>query len=293
MNTRLDRILQRARAPLSALRPVVRSAYATEQPFREDVEERWGEQGESREERAGAPPSAPGPVAPSAYATEQPLREDAQVNGGIPTPSRSERENAAGSTQRIRGSDQRVQDQPGNDQQVSDQRVHEASLLPQMEPPRVRPALLAENGARSSRDEAKLPVEKSRAPQPAEQTRAGASKRSVPDDIPTVAGAASPLAPVSTPRSESRESRATRVANEFAAFWPHAKPADARPPHAWSIESRTESPVESLESPIEINVSIGSIDFRSARPAPARKRSEAHPRVTLENYLQRGKRDGR
>ena len=195
----------------------------------------------------------------------------------VSTPSRLEQNNAANSTQRIR-----VDDQRANDQRV------ESSPLPPMEPPRVRPALPAEKGARSSRDEAKLPMERSLAPQAAEQTGSVASKRSTLDD-PPVAGVVSPSNLLPAPKDMSRENRSAHLSNEFAAFPAHGKKAEATPLTASSPAS---SP-EFLESPIEINVSIGSIDFRSARPAPARKRLEAHPRVTLENYLQRGKRNGR
>ncbi len=264
MSTRLDRMIERARGPLSALRPVVPSTFSVEPPVREDVQENWSGGAEpDRRSRA----SFPSPLV-------VPFRGDVQVNSEVSTPSRLEQDNAANSAERIRVSDQRASDQRGDAQ-----RGHEASPLPRMEPPRVRPALLAEKGVRSSRDEANLPMEKSLAPQAAERTGSVASKRSALDDLPA-AGVALP-----SPKDISRENRLAHLSNEIAAFPAHGKKADATPLTASSLEFQ--------ESPIEINVSIGSIDFRSARPAPARKRSEAHPRVTLENYLQRGKRDGR
>src|ERR1700691_1807264 len=301
MTTRLDRMIARARAPLSELRPVVPSASSAEPPLRDDVQESGNDRGESRDERHRAPlpasrPAEPPlredvpesgsnrgesrderhraplsvlrPLAPSVFSEKPPLREDVHESGNVsakspdesasfqtgeaPALSRSEQEKTAHPVPRINGTP-RI---PGR-----------------MTPPPVRPGLLAEN-------EAPLSL--------AERSPNGASKSSAPHDLPAVAAVSSPRTSESMPKSDLRESLVARGSSEFAPFPAYAKPAGPTPPRASSPRA---SSVQSAESLIEVNLSIGSIDFRSARPAVTKKRSAAHPRVTLENYLRRGKRD--
>jgi len=274
---------ERTRASLSVL-PLAPSVFAAERPVREDVQEGWSGSAECSGERARAQL----PVASSAFSPERPVQEDLRENGESPTSSRAEQKNSADYAQRAL-----VNVQLANDQRFNSRQVNEESLLPRwVAPPRVDPPLLAENGARFPKDEAKIPVEESLAPQPAKRNGSAASKRSAPNDLSVIARGASPSAAVPA-SSASRESRAAHGSNEFAAVVPHANPHGEE---AKATRLRASFPAlssEFLESPVEVNVSVGSIDFRSPWLAPARKRSGPHPRVTLENYLKRGKRDGR
>ena len=232
MSTRVDRMIQRARAPLSALQPVVPSAFSHEPSLRDDIQE-------------GSLGSAESPHTPVTSVGES----------TTPTFSKPA---------------------PGD---LSDSRVSEA-LPTAQESPRLKLSSFADREASISRDEPKLLDDRLSAAQPSEPPQSLISKASSLSDTPPDAGAASSSPSATTLKNEAD---ATRRAQESATASARTKQADAVPPSA----------PNTAESLIEVNVSIGSIDFRSARPAEPVKRSEARPHVTLDSYLQRGKRDAR
>ena len=232
MSTRVDRMIQRARAPLSALQPVVPSAFSHEPSLRDDIQE-------------GSLGSAESPHTPVTSVGES----------TTPTFSKPA---------------------PGD---LSDSRVSEA-LPTAQESPRLKLSSFPDREASISRDEPKLLDDRLLATPPSEPTQSRTSKASSFSDLPPASGAASSSPSATTLKNEAD---ATRRAQESATASARTKQADAVPPSA----------PNTAESLIEVNVSIGSIDFRSARPAEPVKRSEARPHVTLDSYLQRGKRDAR
>jgi len=231
MSTRVDRMIQRARAPLSALQPVVPSAFSHEPSLRDDIQE-------------GSLGSAESPHTPVTSVGES----------TTPTFSKPA---------------------PGD---LSDSRVSEA-LPTAQESPQFKLSSFPDREGLVLRDEPKTLGGKLSA-QSSEQPQSRISKASRLSDIPATSGAASSSPSATTLKNEAD---ATRRAQESATASARTKQADAVPPSA----------PNTAESLIEVNVSIGSIDFRSGRPAEPVKRSEARPHVTLDSYLQRGKRDAR
>lgn len=219
MNTRLDRMIQRARAPLSALQPVVPSVLAPEPPLREDVRE-----------TVSPPPAS--------------LRLEHSVPLIPPQRSTFSHEQST--------------------QPLPVKRTVDSS--------RTGPASSAENKFSLPHDQASLRLGALSTLETAQNLPARTFEKSALD-IPW------PVAQI----VEQRENLPAKTSNNVVAHVPPPQPASLpHPPTA-----------ESAEPLIEVNVSIGSIDFRQGRPAEPIKRSESHPRVTLDSYLQRGKRDTR
>lgn len=215
MSTRLDRMIQRARAPLSALQPVMPSILAPEPPLREDV-------------REGVSP-------PAAWPRPQP-----QVASKPMPPLRLEQRGAPTSPQRSAFS-----------QELSEETLPVAHAAPSTGLGLPFELLVRDKFAADG-------------PQP----------------IPRMP---SPLAGERPRQPAVHEGKPAEIARDVSTRMASAKPASL--PH-----SPTAEPAESL---IEVNVSIGSIDFRPARQAEPVKHLESHPRVTLDSYLRRGKQDTR
>jgi hypothetical protein len=234
MSTRVDRMIQRVHAPLSALRPVVPSVFSPEPSLRDDIQE-----------------SSPGSAeSPHTQGVSGSVGEDTTLTFSKPAPT-----------------------------DISDSRVSEA-LPTAQESPRLKLSSFPDREASISRDEPKLLDDRLLATPPSEPTQSRTSKASSFSDLPPASGAASSSPSATTLKNEAD---ATRRAQESATASARTRQAD-QPPLTVS---------NFAESLIEVNVSIGSIDFRSARPAEPVKRSEARPHVTLDSYLQRGKRDAR
>jgi hypothetical protein len=234
MSTRVDRMIQRARSPLSALRPVVPSAFSHEPSLRDDIQE--GSLGSAE--------------SPHTQGVSGSVGEDTTLTFSKPAPA-----------------------------DVADSRVGVTPPAAQ-ESPRLKLSSFPDREASISRDEPKMLGGRLSAAQPSEPPQSLISKASSLSDTPPDAGAASSSPSATTLKNEAD---ATRRAQESATASARTKQADAVPPSA----------PNTAESLIEVNVSIGNIDFRSGRPAEPVKRSEAHPHVTLDSYLQRGKRDAR
>ena len=233
MSTRVDRMIQRARSPLSALRPVVPSVFSPEPSLRDDIQE-----------------SSPGSAeSPHTQGVSGSVGESTTLTFSKPAPG-----------------------------DISDSRVSEA-LPTAQESPQFKLSSFPDREGLVLRDEPKTLGGKLSA-QSSEQPQSRISKASRLSDIPATSGAASSSPSATTLKNEAD---ATRRAQESATASARTKQADAVPPSA----------PNTAESLIEVNVSIGNIDFRSGRPAEPVKRSEAHPHVTLDSYLQRGKRDAR
>ena len=221
-------------------------------------------------QRARAPLSPLQPVVPSVLAPEPPLREDLrEIMSAPPTLPRLE------------------QTKPLIPQQRSafshEQSTQALPVKHAVEDPRTGMGSSAENKFSLPHDETALRS----GPPPALRTEqkppARALEKFAPDNPWPVATKASPSTSEPPPQVELRENHPAEISKNVVARVPPPQPASSpRPPTA-----------ESAEPLIEVNVSIGSIDFRQGRPAEPIKRSESHPRVTLDSYLQRGKRDAR
>jgi hypothetical protein len=240
MSTRLDRMIARARAPLSALQPVVPSMLAPEVPFPEGAQKNASEQYASANQRLD-PDTTPSPSS---------LAQTARTA--------SRRKNTVSHASN------------GEEDLPSSQSVDSSSLR--------RLASLAENASLLLRDDATLPADPFSASAPRAERFRNAAVRPAADDARPTSHAAHEL----TPPDASAEHSA-HISNDAAARLTAAKQVPLQ-------HSAAPAPAESL---VEINVSIGSIDFRAARSVEPVKRSESHPRVTLDSYLRRGKRDAR
>jgi len=254
MNTRLDRMIKRARAPLSALQPVVPSVLSPEPPLREeDMQERSSGQRASANHRAAD--TASGPSASSLAHTGR-VDPDRLSGEALPRPHAQE--------------------------PLEPSLPQNPSFLYKKE------SILSENDSMVGRKT--ISAQK----KPANNSPIDVPEKLVPDAPRPVATMSAETAPelawkpalveTSPPsKPELRETRPAQFAREVAERF--ASPQQGLLSHATATE-----PAESL---IEINVSIGSIDFRAARPMEPTRRAESHPRVTLDSYLQRGKRDPR
>ncbi|MGB0123260.1 MAG: hypothetical protein WA419_22650 [Silvibacterium sp.] len=231
MNTRLDRMIQRARAPLSALQPVVPSVLAPEPPLREDLRE-----------TVSPPPASP------------------RLEHSVPLI-------------------------PQQRSAFSREQSTQASPVKHaVESSRTGSASSAENKFSLPHDETVLGPGPLSAHRTVQKPPERAFEKPAPDNPWPVATKASPSTSEPPPQIvEPRENLPAKTSKNVVARVPPPQQASSPyPPTA-----------ESAEPLIEVNVSIGSIDFRQGRPAEPIKRSESHPRVTLDSYLQRGKRDAR
>jgi hypothetical protein len=293
MNTRLDRMIQRARAPLSALRPVLPPALPSEPAAREDTPENWDRRAESPDEQIRAPLSAPRRMDPAALHAERPPREEAQGSrdGGTASSNRRAVAGLSAPPPVVQRMDlQATAAAPADpDQTAGVQPVSvESRTADQRVPPlHIGPARPGANETRARRDDDPITVEDSPTPGSVKPRRSAAATGSAPNDLPRVEDAAA--AATSMPATSMSATSMPAPQNEFNSLAVEATKADRKPRYAPAHEP----PPESRDSLIEINVSIGSIDFRTARPAAAKKRYEARPRLTLESYLRRGKRDSR
>jgi hypothetical protein len=231
-------MIERARAPLSALRPVVPSAFSPGPLLRDDLQESLIGSTNS--------PNIPD-ISGSSF-------------GDVSTPTLSKPVPV----------------------DISDPRVSEA-LPVAHESPRFKPSSSSDREALVSRDEPKMLADRLPSTLPSELAQSRTSEASSPSDPPSVSSGASSSVSATEQPDEMNATRRAQALSESTAPSARAKQPDQPPPSAHN----------SPESLIEVNVSIGSIDFRSARPAAPVKRSEAHPHVTLDSYLQRGKRDAR
>lgn len=236
MSTRVDRMIERARAPLSALRPVVPSTFSLGASLRDDIQE--SSIGPTN------PPNIPG------------------ISGSVGEVTTSTFSNLA----------------PGD---VSDARVGDPTPAAQ-EAPRFGPSSFPDREASVSRDEPKMLGGKLSTAQSSAPPQSRPSEGSSSSDLPSASSASSSVSAAEQTK-EMNATRRARALNESTAPFAHAKQPHQPQPSA----------PDSPESLIEVNVSIGSIDFRSARSAEPMKRSEAHPHVTLDSYLQRGRKDAR
>jgi len=248
MNTRLDRMIRRARAPLSALQPVVPSVLSPEPPLREeDVQESASGQRASLNHRipdapAASNPARTGRVAPDPLSADALPRARAQESSPLQKPSFIYTKESI-----LSENDSRFGRKPLSAQEL------QTDTLPI--------------------DVPEKPVSDATRPDPRMSVQAAPEPASKPE--PHEIGLASKAARHETgPEQVARES-----AGRFA------------PPNQGLLSRVTAT--EPAQSLIEVNVSIGSIDFRAARPTAPARPAQSHPRVTLDNYLQRGKRDPR
>ena len=241
MSKLLDRMIERARAPLSALQPVVPSAFSPEQPVREDRHESWSGQSELQ--------NVFDPLARAIHS------------------SNSARQELSGTAH------------------LSKHLSIDDSIRLNRESQSVGKASPGESRASSARDERNTNSQGLPHTPAEEQTRASSSNRPGMNDLPPITNVVSPSPSLLEPEYELREKRQSQISDEFARSFARINQAQL----SASATPATEPP----NLPIEVNVSIGSIEFRSARPAVPIKRAESHSSVTLDSYLQRGKRDGR
>ena len=230
MNTRLDRMIQRAHAPLSALQPVVPSVLAPEPPLREEARE-----------TVSVPPASP------------------RLENSVPL----------------------IPQQRSTF--IREQSMQALPVKHVVESSHTGSAPSAENKFSLPHDEASLRLDPVPALETEQKSLARAFEKSAPDNPWPAARAASPSTSEPPPQIvELRENHPEFSKNVVARVPPPQQASSPHPPTA-----------EFAEPLIEVNVSIGSIDFRQGRPAEPIKRSESHPRVTLDSYLQRGKRETR
>lgn len=253
MSTRLDRMIARARAPLSALRPVMPSAFSAERPSPIDAVE----SSVDFAERPESHPAVPG------YARRAASAADGQVNASDLLPRNNEvpmgpRSIWAGGVN-FTAADHPAE--PGNvaPSEKTAQPMSGATPQPPLSASPVFPSDHPVN--------ANLP----------KQFNLGELSKSSEITLPSHSAVA---AMDRIAQNQSLQDFAESVAPIANAMKNGAPAANAPAP-------------EYEEAPVEVNISIGSIDFRSARTAEPVKRSPAHPHVTLDSYLQRGKREGR
>lgn len=240
MSSRLDRMIARSRAPLSALRPVMPSTFSPAglSPF------------DSADSASGSFAA----IEPRVFSTKEYL---ASSDTNYATRA-TEIPLASGVRQAPSGSfspgDQVVELAPRASFEKSDEPVSEPAQPPHAP---LSPSDLAVNSGLS------------------EQTLPSGSHRTSDATSPSVLAA----------KEDNLSNRVSQANTETAILTAAFGKVGAPSPH-------TPNP-ESQESPIEVNVSIGNIEFRSARQAEPVKRPDAHPHLTLDSYLQRGRREGR
>ncbi len=237
MSSRLDRMIARARAPLSALRPVMPSTFSSEGPSPLD----------SASESFAA-------IEPHGFINKHSLdaHNDDYATRAIEMPL------ASGARQALSGNlspgDQVIGLAPRASFEKSDQPISQPAQPPSTP---------------------LFPPEQS--------VNLGLSERTLPSDSHRTPDANSPS--ISAAKEDKFPNPLSQAKTETATLTASLGKAGAPSPHM---------PIpESQESPIEINVSIGSIEFRSARQAEPMKRPDPHPHLTLDSYLQRGSREGR
>jgi hypothetical protein len=236
MSTRLDRMIRRARAPLSALQPVVPSLLAPDQASREDAQE---------------------------AELRQATRMQPSINFGDRPPS---------DAKQLRSISASLPDMPPAPRDRRD-----VSITPSVTVASATSPAIGEGEYAYSRspDRARIPE---RALQRDDSITASAQPAASDEWLDAKGDRRSPAEAL--PMPYAHENRTAQTAGSAATVSTRAK--QASPPTAQSA-----GPL------IEVNVSIGSVDFRMARSPEPVRRSEAHPRVTLDSYLQRGKRDAR
>jgi hypothetical protein len=227
MSMLLDRMIARARGPLSAVQPVVPSLLAPDPPTREDAQESL---------TVGAPASRRSAGQSIEVSPRPPLqgalRPQSHASSSQPAPL------TAGPKNLLPHSHPQNESRPGQSHTVALSEMRSAAVPGETPPPAVRASA-----------------------QPLAEEPTPAAKAVVPAF-----------------RRETHTEKATAAAYD--------SPAIPSPEKA--------APQITLPDPlVEVNVSIGSIDFRTARPAEPPRRAEPHPRVTLDSYLQRGRRDAR
>jgi hypothetical protein len=214
--------------------------------------------------RARGPLSAVQPVVPSLLAPDPSTREDAQESLTVGAPA--SRWSA------------------GQSIEVSPRPPLQGALRPQSHASSSQPAPLT-TGPKTLLSH---PQNESRPGQSHTVALSEMRSAAVPGETPpAVRASAQPLAEEPTPAAKAVVPAFRREAHtEKATAAAYDSPAIPSPEKA--------APQITLPDPlVEVNVSIGSIDFRTARPAEPPRRAEPHPRVTLDSYLQRGRRDAR